>query len=68
MRSTHDLGLADVLHPVQGAFDLSGRYVFTAPDDDILDAARQVQIPFLVEGAQIAGVQPSVLVNGLLLP
>ncbi len=49
------------------SYDLRRRYVFAAPDNDVLDAPGQIQISFLVKTAQIAGVKPAVFIDGLLI-
>ena len=49
--------------PLQHALDRPGRQVLAAPDDDVLEAAGDEQIPVGVEPAEVAGPQPAVAEN-----
>src|ERR1700732_3382566 len=50
---------------VEEVLDLDDRYVFPAPDQDVLYPARNTNVAFLVHVSEITGIEPSIAVEGL---
>ena len=67
MRGAHDLGRGDLRLLKQGLLDLDRGDVFAAADNDVFDAAREMQHTLFIELTQVTGVQPAILIDGLLL-
>src|SRR5262245_3230449 len=59
VRHAHHGHLADGGMGGQDVLDLPGGHVLAPADDDVLRAVHDVQVPVVVDLAQVAGVQPS---------
>ena len=62
----HDLDVLDAGHRVEELLDLARVDVLPAADDHVLDAPGDAVVAVLVDGAQVARVQPAVGVDGRL--
>ena len=62
---THDNGVGDIGGKLQFVFPFAGRDVLaTGRDDDVFHAVGDAEESICINGADIAGVQPAVCVNG----
>ena len=67
MRHAEHDGFVDAADRHQRALDRHRRDVLAAADDHVLAAAGDPQVALVVQAAEIAGVQPAVLVDGRLV-
>ena len=63
--SGHHRDLGHALHVGQQLLDLGGAHVLAAPDDDVLQPVGDGQVAVGVDDADVAGVEPAVLVDRL---
>lgn len=58
--NTYTLDIPDLGPFQQQRFNLGGGDILTAPDNDVLDPAYHTKIATVIEGSQVAGVEPAI--------